>query len=85
MNRDIAVRLFGALRRYGTDPTLTVSVPDDATVADLRRAFAAQLKDDHARALLKASAFATDQRVLNDAEPLPRDHEMAVLPPVSGG
>jgi len=36
--------------------------------------------------LLKASAFATDRRVLDDeSERLPSDEPLSVLPPVCGG
>jgi molybdopterin converting factor small subunit len=83
MAREIDVRLFGGFRQYAR-PTLTVAVDGD-TVAALRAALSAQLPSDAARSLLVASAFATDERVLDDAEPLPGAGELAVLPPVCGG
>jgi len=83
--RDLDVRLFGALRPHGPNPTLTLRVDDDVTVAAVRAALAERLAGDDARALLAASAFATDERVLDDGEPLPDVRELSALPPVCGG
>ena len=83
--RDLDVRLFGALRPHGPRPTVTVRVGEGATVATLRSALADRLDSDGARALLAASAFATDERVLDDGDPLPDVRELAALPPVCGG
>jgi sulfur-carrier protein len=81
----VEVRLFGAFRAFGASPTLRVDVGDGATVADLRVALETFFPDDDARSLLAASAFATDERMLAEAEPLPPGVEVAVLPPVCGG
>jgi molybdopterin converting factor small subunit len=83
--RTLDVRLFGAFRQFGSAPTLRVSVPDGGTVADLRAAVAASLPSGNAHSLLRASAFATDDRMLDDADVLPASDELAVLPPVCGG
>ncbi len=83
--RDLDVRLFGALRPHGPRPTITVSVGDGATVATVRAALAERLASENARALLAASAFATDERVLDDGDPVPEVRELAALPPVCGG
>lgn len=85
MTREIDIRLFGAFRSYGSAPTIAVSVSTDATVAAVRSALAERLASDDARALLAASAFATDERVLSDADALGSVSELAVLPPVCGG
>ncbi|WP_338064836.1 MoaD/ThiS family protein [Thermomonas paludicola] len=84
----VELSLFGAFR--DCDPTAQVALvlPEGARVADLRAAL-----DAHGRArwpgfnpaLLARSAFASETRVLRDAEALPADGKMAVLPPVSGG
>ena len=84
----VEVKLFGAFRAHDPGATLELELPDGARVADLREAL-----DRHARAhwpayrpeLLKASAFASDKAVLREADPVPDDGRMAVLPPVSGG
>lgn len=83
--RDLDVRLFGALRPHGPHPTITVRLGDGATVATLRSALAERLGSENARALLAASAFATDERVLDDGDPVPDVRELAALPPVCGG
>lgn len=81
----IHIRLFGAFRQYGDGSTIRVAVPPEATVTGLREAFAHELEDDNARSLLRASAFATDEMVLNETDPVPLDREISILPPVCGG
>ena len=84
MNRSITVQLFGAFRQGNPESSLTVEVPEQARVTDLRAAMDAALSDENARSLLKASAFATDTAVLDDHDPVP-DREISILPPVCGG
>lgn len=84
----IEVRLFGAFREYVPDALVQLEVADGASVGDVRAAL-----ERHGcahwpgfqPALLQRSALASDSSVLRDAEPLPADGRMAVLPPVSGG
>lgn len=82
---EIAIRLFGAFRDQADDAEIRVSLPDGATVETLREAFREALSNDNARALLRASAFATDDAILDDSEPVPADRDIAILPPVCGG
>lgn len=84
MTQAITVRLFGAFRQGNPDSSITVEIPEQARVADLRTAMDAALSDENARSLLKASAFATDTAVLDDDDPVP-DREISILPPVCGG
>ncbi len=84
MTQAITVRLFGAFRQGNPDSSITVEIPEQARVADLRTAMDAALSDENARSLLKASAFATDSAVLDDDDPVP-DREISILPPVCGG
>lgn len=84
----IELSLFGAFREYDLNPSISLEIPDNAVVADVRRALSAHglahwpaFKD----ALLARSAFASETSVLRDGEPVPADGRMAVLPPVSGG
>lgn len=84
----IEIRLFGAFRDFDPAASITLDIPEPATVADVRHAFDAYARDrwpDWRPALLRASVFASEQRVLRDAEPVPDDGRLAVLPPVSGG
>lgn len=83
----IQVQLFGAFSELVPDRVLQVEVDGDS-VADLRRAMHEQLTQRwpaFRSGLLAYSAFADEQRVLRDSEPLPVDGRVAVLPPVSGG
>ena len=85
---NVEVKLFGAFREYEADARVMLELADGATVADLRHRLEA-----HASAhwpsfcpkLLKYSAFASDMAVLREADAVPADGKMAVLPPVSGG
>lgn len=85
MSHQHEIKLFGAFRQYRDGRSVTVTLPENATVAALREAFAEQFEDDNARALLNASAFATDEAVLDDEERVPAGQRLSVLPPVCGG
>jgi MoaE-MoaD fusion protein len=81
---ELEVRLFGGLwERAGGRRRVQVTVPDDATVADLR----AQLAADHPRLaeLLPRVNVAVDLEVARPDQPLAGAREVAVLPPVAGG
>ncbi len=85
---DITLGLYGACRDLHPEPALRLALPDGATVADLRRALPAHFSaasSAKAHALISASAFATDQALLRDTDPLPEDGQLSILPPVSGG
>lgn len=84
--RTIQVKLFGGFRQFRTESMLTVETDHGSTVADLRKNVARVFADDdNALSLLKASAFATDKRVLDEDESVPDDADLALLPPVCGG
>lgn len=81
------IQLFGALREAEPDARLAIDA-QARTVADLRAAVAdavAARWPVAALALLRHSAFASERRVLRDADPVPDDGRLALLPPVSGG
>jgi molybdopterin synthase sulfur carrier subunit len=83
----IQVQLFGAFSELVPERVLQVEVDGDS-VGDLRRAMREHLTrcwPSFRSGLLDYSAFADEQRVLRDSEPLPGDGRVAVLPPVSGG
>lgn len=85
--KTIDVGLFGAFRAYQSLAIVSLCVPRDACVADVRVALA-----DYGRAhwpqfsetLLRASAFASETALLNESDALPCG-TLAVLPPVAGG
>jgi molybdopterin converting factor small subunit len=82
---EIAVRLFGAFRDQADGAEIRVTLPREATVETLREAFGQALTSDNARSLLRASAFATDDSILSESDPVPTDRDIAILPPVCGG
>lgn len=83
---EIRIKLFGGFRQFRSESTLVLELESVSTVADLRAQLARVFEDDdNALSLLKASAFATDTRVLDDNESVPVDADLALLPPVCGG
>lgn len=84
--RPVEIELYGALREAEPGARLCLDTAS-ATVADLRADLArrAQGWPDAARALLPRCAFASTTTVLRDADALPADGRLALLPPVSGG
>lgn len=84
--RTIDIELFGALREAEPGHRLRIDT-SAGTVRELREALVAHVQDwpDQARALLPRCAFANRTTVLRDADPLPDDGRIALLPPVSGG
>lgn len=82
----ITIELFGALR--DAEPAALLQLESDAaTVGALRTDVEAHATHwpAPARALLPRCAFASTTTVLRDAEALPQDGRLALLPPVSGG
>lgn len=84
----VTLSLFGAFRSFDPGAQVTLELADGACVADLRAALDAYGQahwPGFSPGLLQRSAFASDTTVLRDAEALPADGRMAILPPVSGG
>ncbi|MDR1076013.1 MAG: MoaD/ThiS family protein [Xanthomonadaceae bacterium] len=84
----VQLRLFGAFRAYDSAALVELDLADGARVNDLRAALAQHGQDrwqGFNPGLLRCSAFADEQSVLHDSDPLPADGRVAVLPPVSGG
>jgi molybdopterin converting factor subunit 1 len=81
--RAVRVRLFARARDLAGADSLTMELPDGATVGDLRR----RLAEEHPalRGLLERSALAINDDFADDGLTLPVGAEVAVLPPVSGG
>ena len=79
----VEVRLFGGLSdRVGAN-RLTVELPDDARVSDLRAAIATA--QPSIAAMLPRVNVAVDLEVAGDDRPLAEAREVALLPPVAGG
>lgn len=84
----VEVKLFGAFRDHQPDGCVHLELAPGARVDDLRlalEAYASAHWPAFCPKLLKYSAFASEKVVLREADPVPEDGRMAVLPPVSGG
>jgi molybdopterin converting factor subunit 1 len=79
----VRVRLFARARDLGGADLIEVSLPEGATVGDLRQALAAQAPA--LARLLERSALAVNSEFAEESSPLPREPDVALLPPVSGG
>lgn len=81
---EVEVQLFGGLRdRAGGRRSVTVEVPDDATVATLRERLATDLPE--LAGLLDRVSVAVDLELAPSDRPLRGADEVALLPPVAGG
>jgi molybdopterin converting factor small subunit len=79
----VQLRLFAGARQAVGEATIAVTLPEAATVADLRQALVQQFP-----ALLPLELhllFAIDQEFAKDDQPVPDRGEVACFPPVSGG
>lgn len=84
----VEVKLFGAFRDHQADGRVTLDLAEGARVGDVRHAleaYAGAHWPGFCPKLLGYSAFASEKAVLREADPVPEDGRMAVLPPVSGG
>ena len=79
----VTVHLFAGARDAVGRPTVTVDLPDGATVGGLRSVVAAQFPA--LAAVLARSAVAVNQEYAEDAGVISPGDEVAVIPPVSGG
>jgi molybdopterin synthase catalytic subunit len=71
----LTVRLFAGLKERAGAPTVDLELPEPATVADVRTAFAENLP----------YIVAVNRVYADDAEPVRAGDEVALIPPVSGG
>jgi molybdopterin converting factor subunit 1 len=79
----VTVRLFARTRDLAGADFLAVDLPGGATVADVRRALAERVPA--LGALLPRCAVAVNEEFAGDDLAVPRDADVALLPPVSGG
>ena len=79
----VTVHLFARARDLAGADSVTVELPDGATVADLRRRLAAE--HPALAGLLERSALAVENEFAEDLLSLSANAEIALLAPVSGG
>jgi len=79
----IEVRLFAVARQLANQETITVSCPESATIADLKKAITEQLPE--LETILEHVRFAVNSDYADENTPLTATDEVACIPPVSGG
>ena len=79
----VEVKLFARARDVAGAETVSVDVPDSATVADLRTALA--LKFPEMESLTPNLLVAVGNEYADDQTTLDASKEIACFPPVSGG
>jgi molybdopterin converting factor subunit 1 len=77
------VKLFARARDLAGASEVSVTLPDGATVKDLRAALAREYPA--LAGLLERSALAVQDEFAGDEVRVPAEAEVALLPPVSGG
>jgi molybdopterin converting factor small subunit len=82
--REAHVRLFAHARELAGGDSVCVSLSEQATIGELRKALLVRLPA--AAELLRRSMFAIDNEYVSDEVVLPDESgEIACIPPVSGG
>lgn len=79
----INVLLFATLKDLIGQSRLTLTLPDDSTVADVRQSLA--LAHPQAEAAIQAAIAAVNQEFAMDGDAIKDGDEVAFFPPVSGG
>lgn len=78
----IKMRLFGAFRKYGEETAF--SAPAGCTAREAKARLESVLPDADPK-LIRDSALANDDEIIDDAAVLDKDCRLAILPPVCGG
>ena len=80
---EVNVKLFAAAREFAGCDEVTLTLPDGASVGQLR----STLEADYPQlsALLPSSMIAVDHDYAGDGAEISAGSEVALIPPVSGG
>lgn len=79
----VSVKMFAVARQIAGREVVEVSLGEQPTVADVRRALAADFPG--LAPLAPQLMFAVNQEYAGDHTPVSPDSEIACIPPVSGG
>ncbi len=79
----IQILLFAQARQIVGSDSIEVTIPDTATVADLKSSLSDSVPE--LTALLSRSNIALDQQYAIDEDVVSDGVEVALIPPVSGG
>ena len=80
---NVEVKLFAGAKQTAGRDTLSLALPDNATIADVRRALSEQLPA--LEPLVRRAMFSINLDYANDKTSVPANAEIACIPPVSGG
>ncbi len=85
----VSIHLFGALRQYSEIKPIVITLPQGASLSQLKTALTQVLKagtpDFHHEALIDLCAFASDQAILSKDVLFQESCNLSLLPPVCGG
>jgi molybdopterin converting factor subunit 1 len=79
----ITVKLFAAAREMIGSETVSLELPESATIADAKRILIEQYPQ--LEKLLLRSVIARNQEYALDTDEIASSDELAIIPPVSGG
>ena len=86
---NITIQLFGATRDYANSDSIKLTVPNNATIADVRAHMADKLSKEYPRfnhdGLFDHSVFADETQVLTENAVIEDNATLTILPPVCGG
>ncbi len=87
-NINIEIEYFGAFSKFKDEVPLTLELPLNSTIQDLKTAIfnaLSEFDDGKLEGLIAASAIADDNRIYNKDETISKSGKFAILPPVNGG
>jgi molybdopterin converting factor subunit 1 len=79
----IQIKLFAVAKERAGQETITVDLPANATIANMRDAI--QTQHPSLAQILPHALWAVDTAYANDQTPITEQSEIALIPPVSGG
>jgi len=80
---NVRVRLFAVARQWAGRDSVTLDLPDGASLAQLRRRLAEEVPQ--LSQAMGQMTFAIGAQYADDRATIPPDAEVACIPPVSGG
>lgn len=81
--KEVRILCFGILRERLGQKWLTIQISEGTTVATLRTKLKKMYPNE--KNLLQSCMFSKNQHYVTTDEPITREDELALIPPVSGG
>ena len=79
----VTVKLFAAARDAVGNSEVTITMPDGATIADVRQSLGEAYPQ--VQPLVERAMFAVNARYAQDDDVIGEESDVACIPPVSGG